>query len=54
VIRARIIAEATSDLSPADAAAVEAIVLDRAGRQTYVALGLAVGRAVVQVDPAGR
>ena len=54
MIRARIIAEATSDLSPADAAAVEAIVLDRAGRQTYVALGLAVGRAVVQVDPAGR
>ena len=53
VIRARIIAEATSDLSAADAAAVEALVLPRAGRQTYVALGLAIGRAVVQVDPAG-
>ena len=53
VIRARIIAEGTTDLSPADAAAVEANVLDRAGRQTYVALGLAVGKAVVQVDPAG-
>ena len=53
VIRARIIAEATSDLSAADAAAVEARVLPRAGKQTYVALGQAVGRAVVQVDPAG-
>jgi hypothetical protein len=53
VIRARIIAEGTADLSPADAATVEAIVLDRAGRQTYVALGLAVGKAVVQADPAG-
>jgi hypothetical protein len=53
VIRARIIAEATSDLSAADAAAVEALVLPRAGKQTYVALGLAVGKALVQVDPAG-
>jgi hypothetical protein len=53
VIRARIIAEATDDLSPADAAAVEASVLPRAGKQTYVALGLAIGKAVVQVDPAG-
>ena len=53
VIRARIIAEATSDLSAADAAAVEARVLPRAGKQTYVALGLAVGKALVQVDPAG-
>jgi hypothetical protein len=53
VIRARIIAEATDDLSPDDAAAVEALVLPRAGRQTYVALGLAIGKAVVQVDPAG-
>jgi Domain of unknown function (DUF222) len=49
VIRARIIAEGTADLSPADAATVEAIALDRAERQTYVALGLAVGQA----DPAG-
>lgn len=53
VIRARIIAEATSDLSAADAASVEALVLPRAGKQTYVALGLAVGKALVQVDPAG-
>jgi hypothetical protein len=53
LIRARIIAEGTADLSPADAAAVEGAVLGRAGRQTYVALGLAVGKAVVQVDPAG-
>jgi hypothetical protein len=53
MIRARIIAEATDDLSAADAAAVEASVLPRAGKQTYVALGLAIGKAVVQVDPAG-
>ena len=53
LVRARIIAEATRDLTAADAAAVEALVLDRAGRQTYVALGLAAGKAVLQVDPAG-
>lgn len=53
MIRARIIAEATDDLSAADAAAVEASVLPRAGKQTYVALGLAIGKAVVQMDPAG-
>jgi hypothetical protein len=53
MIRPRIIAEATDDLSAADAAAVEASVLPRAGKQTYVALGLAIGKAVVQVDPAG-
>jgi hypothetical protein len=53
VIRARIIAEATSDLSAADAAVVDALVLSRAGKQTYVALGLAIGKAVVRVDPAG-
>ena len=38
VVRARIIAEATAELSAADAAAVEALVLPGAGRQTYVAL----------------
>ena len=53
VVRARIIAEATAELTAADAAAVEALVLARAGQQTYIALGLAVGKAVVQVDPAG-
>jgi hypothetical protein len=53
VVRARIIAEATADLTAADAAAVEALVLARAGQQTYVALGMAVGRAVLQVDPQG-
>ena len=53
MIRARIIAEATDDLSPAGAAAVEALVLPRAWKQTYVALGQSVGKAVVQVDPAG-
>ena len=53
LVRARIIAEATRDLTAAAAAAVEALVLDRAGRQTYVALGLAAGKAVLQVDPAG-
>ena len=52
-IRARIIAEATADLSPADAAAVEALVLPHAGKQTYVALGIAVGKAVLRIDPAG-
>jgi len=44
LVRARIIAEATADLTPARAAEVEALVLPRAGKQTYVALGLAVGR----------
>ncbi|MGH3070634.1 MAG: DUF222 domain-containing protein, partial [Streptosporangiaceae bacterium] len=53
LVRARIIAEATADLSPADAAAAEALVLARAGKQTYIALGIAVGKAVLQVDPAG-
>ena len=53
VVRARIIAEATADLTAADAAAVEALVLARAGQQTYVALGMAVGKAVLQVDPLG-
>jgi len=53
LMRARIIAEATADLSAADAAAVEALVLGRAGRQTYIALGMAVGKAVLYVDPKG-
>jgi Domain of unknown function (DUF222) len=52
-IRARIIAEGTDELSPAHAAQVEALVLPRAGRQTYVALGIAVGKAVLRADPAG-
>ena len=53
VVRARIIAEATTELTAEDAAAVEALVLARAGHQTYVALGMAVGKAVLQVDPQG-
>jgi hypothetical protein len=52
IVRARIIAEATADLSPADAAKVEALVLGLAGRQTYTALGIALGKAVLQADPA--
>ena len=54
VVRARIIAEATAELSATDAAAVEALVLPGAGRQTYVALGMAVGKAVLRVDPRAR
>jgi len=53
VVRARIIAEATAELTAADGAAVEALVLARAGQQTYVALGMAVGQAVLRVDPQG-
>ncbi len=53
IVRARIIAEATAELTAADAAAVEALVLAGAGRQTYVALGMAVGKAVLRVDPQG-
>jgi hypothetical protein len=52
-IRARIIAGGTDELSPAHAARVEALVLPRAGQQTYVALGIAVGKAVLRVDPDG-
>ena len=51
--RARIISEGTAGMSPEEAAAVEAMVLPGAGKQTYVALGMAVGRAVMQVDPVG-
>ena len=51
LIRARIIAEATAELSPAHAAEVEALVLPRAGKQTYIALGIALGQAVLVVDP---
>src|SRR5262249_19137584 len=52
LIRARIIAEGTADLTAAHAADVEERVLDRAGSQAYVALGIAVGKAVLAVDPA--
>ncbi len=51
--RARIIFEGTTGMSAADAAAVEAMVLADAGQQTYVALGIAVGKAVMRVDPVG-
>jgi len=51
VIRARIIAEATADLTPAQAAKVEAKVLPDAARQTYIALGISLGKAVLKVDP---
>jgi Domain of unknown function (DUF222) len=50
-VRARIIAEATADLTPAQAAKVEAKVLPDAGRQTYIALGISLGKAVLKVDP---
>jgi len=50
-VRARIIAEATADLTPAQAAKVEAEVLPDAGRQTYIALGISLGKAVLEVDP---
>jgi len=50
-VRARIIAEATADLTPAQAATVEAKVLPDAGRQTYIALGISLGKAVLEVDP---
>ncbi len=53
LVRARIIAEATAGLTPAHAAEVEALVLPRAGKQTYIALGIALGKAVLQVDPQG-
>jgi hypothetical protein len=53
LIRARIISEGTTGMSAADAAAVEAMVLADAGQQTYVALGIAVGKAVMRVDPVG-
>jgi hypothetical protein len=52
IVRARIIAEATADLSPADAVRVEALVLGLADRQTYTALGIALGKAVLRTDPA--
>jgi hypothetical protein len=51
VVRARIISEATEDLTPAQAAEVEAKVLPRAGRQTYIALGISLGKAVLEADP---
>jgi hypothetical protein len=50
-VRARIIAEATEDLTPVQAAEVEAKVLADAGRQTYIALGISLGKAVLKVDP---
>lgn len=53
LIRARIISEGTTGMSAADAAAVEAMVLSDAGQQTYGALGIAVGKAVMRVDPVG-
>ncbi len=53
LIRARIISEGTTGMSAAHAAAVEAMVLADAGRQTYVALGIAVSKAVMRVDPVG-
>ena len=53
LIRGRIISEGTTGMSAADAAAVEAMVLPDAGQQTYGALGIAVSKAVMRVDPVG-
>ena len=49
--KARLIAEATRILSDADARAVEARILAKAGEQTTGQLRAAVARAVIAVDP---
>ena len=49
--KARIIAAATGLLDPAEAAAAEARVLDRAGRLTPGSLRAAIARAVVEAAP---
>jgi hypothetical protein len=51
LVRARIIADATHLLTREHAAAVEARVLPRAGRQTSGQLRAALARAVLAVDP---
>ncbi len=53
LVRARILAEAVAPLSDEAAAAVEALVLPRAGDQTYAQLHAAVRRAVIAADPDG-
>jgi hypothetical protein len=52
--KARIIAAATGLLDPAEAAAAEAGVLDRAGRLTPGGLRSAIARAVIEVAPERR
>ncbi len=49
--KARIIADATQTLTPEEARAAEALVLDRAGRLTPGGLRSAIARAVMQVAP---
>ncbi|HTQ94919.1 MAG TPA: DUF222 domain-containing protein, partial [Streptosporangiaceae bacterium] len=50
-VKAEIIVRATSVLEPAEAAAAEAKVLDRAGRLTPAGLRSAIARAVIEVAP---
>ena len=50
-VKAEIIVRATSILEPAEAAAAEAKVLDRAGRLTPGGLRSAIARAVIEVAP---
>jgi hypothetical protein len=49
--KARLIATATALLDPAEAAAAEQLVLDRAARLTLGGLRAAIGRAVIEVAP---
>ncbi len=50
-LRARTLAEATTDLDPCHAAAVEERVLDKAGERTHAEHRKAVARAMLAVDP---